>query len=196
CKPGSRTKVIYRVYSSGRRVQPPLPFGDDQAHARGVHEHRSHRSRPSASGSLACARPRVPIIFNGGRVPVRNLLTRVSRWLGTAAAPICLVSAPMAGQSAEASSEELVFTKTSDGVTDAGALFTPRGAGDRRVAIIWIHGGGVNFYYPSYVKVARELAGRGLTTIVGNTRMHDLGNIEAFRETANVRGGSYWGITT
>ena len=26
--------------------------------------------------------------------------------------------------------------------------------------------------------------------------MHDLGNIEAFRDPTNVRGGSYWGITT
>ena len=29
-----------------------------------------------------------------------------------------------------------------------------------------------------------------LPTIVGNTRMHDLGNIEAFREPTNARGGS------
>ena len=92
--------------------------------------------------------------------------------------------------------EELVYARADDGIVDAGALFTPRGSVDRRIAVIWIHGNGVNFYYPSYVKVARELARRGLTTIVGNTRMHDLGNIEAFRETANARGGSYWGITT
>src|SRR5262249_927328 len=51
-------------------------------------------------------------------------------------------------------------------------------------------------YYPSYVKIARELATRGVPTIVGNTRMHDLGNIEAFREPTNARAGSYWGITT
>ena len=92
--------------------------------------------------------------------------------------------------------EELVYARADDGIVNAGALFSPPDSSKKRIAVIWIHGNGVNFYYPSYVNVARELARRGLTTIVGNTRMHDLGNIEAFRESGSVRGGSYWGITT
>ena len=93
--------------------------------------------------------------------------------------------------------EELVYTRAGDGIVSGGALFRPRDQSSAtHVAAIWIHGSGVNFYYPSYVKIARELAKRGLPTIVGNTRMHDLGNIEAFREPTNARGGSYWGITT
>jgi pimeloyl-ACP methyl ester carboxylesterase len=95
------------------------------------------------------------------------------------------------------STEELVYARAGDGVVSGGALFRPLdGSSAAHVAVIWIHGSGVNFYYPSYVKIARELAKRGLPTIVGNTRMHDRGNIEAFREPTNVRGGSYWGITT
>jgi len=93
-------------------------------------------------------------------------------------------------------SEELVYARADDGIVDAGALFSPRARPNKRIAVIWIHGSGVNFYYPSYVRAARELARRGLTTIVGNTRMHDLGNIAAFRESGPLRGGSYWGVTT
>ncbi len=95
-----------------------------------------------------------------------------------------------------ASAEELVYARASDGVVNGGAFFAPAAGADKRIAVIWIHGTGINFYYPSYVNVARELAKRNLATIVGNTRMHDLGNTLAFRETANLRGGSYWGITT
>jgi pimeloyl-ACP methyl ester carboxylesterase len=110
--------------------------------------------------------------------------------------PHCQAVETRGASAAGTVAEELVYARADDGIVDARALFTPRGPVDKRIAVIWIHGSGVNFYYPSYVKVARELALRGLTTIVGNTRMHDLGNIEAFRETANARGGSYWGITT
>ncbi len=96
-----------------------------------------------------------------------------------------------------ASAEELVYAQAVDGILNGGALFRPRDtARSSRTAVVWIHGSGINFYYPSYVKIARELAGHGIPTIVCNTRMHDLGNIEAFRDPANARGGSYWGITT
>src|SRR5262245_60379024 len=106
-------------------------------------------------------------------------------------------AAPYRQTPSPASHEELVYARAEDGIVNGGALFSPReGSPATRVAAIWIHGNGVNFYYPSYVKIARELAARGVPTIVGNTRMHDLGNIEAFREPANARGGSYWGITS
>jgi len=101
-------------------------------------------------------------------------------------------TAPPAG----AVAEELVYARADDGIVNGGALFSPQQRSAKRIAVIWIHGNGVNFYYPTYVKVARELARRGLTTIVGNTRMHDLGNIAAFRDSGRIRGGSYWGLTT
>src|SRR4029453_3715558 len=89
-------------------------------------------------------------------------------------------AAPYRQASSPASTEELVYARAGDGIVSGGALFRPRdGSSAAHVAAIWIHGSGVNFYYPSYVKIARELAKRGLPTVVGNTRMHDLGNIEA-----------------
>jgi dienelactone hydrolase len=123
-------------------------------------------------------------------------LLALSAVLGVALA-LSPPAAPYRQASNPASTEELVYARAEDGIVSGGALFRPRdGSSATHVAAIWIHGSGVNFYYPSYVKIARELAKRGLPTIVGNTRMHDLGNIEAFREPTNARGGSYWGITT
>ena len=127
-----------------------------------------------------------------------------THWRGTTVGIVLALGTPIValGQAARgtsavrAVSEELVHARTDDGIVDAGALFSPDAAAKKRIAVIWIHGSGVNFSYPSYVNVARELARRGLTTIVGNTRMHDLGNIEAFRESGSIRGGSYWGKTT
>ena len=128
--------------------------------------------------------------------PWRSIALGLTIAVATPLTPHCQAVETRGASATETAAEELVYARAEDGVVDAGALFTPRGAVDKRIAVIWIHGSGVNFYYPSYVKVARALARRGMTTIVGNTRMHDLGNIEAFRETANERGGSYWGITT
>lgn len=90
-------------------------------------------------------------------------------------------------------SEELVYARTKDGNTIAGALFRPGNGPARPTAVIWIHGSTENFYNPTYVKIARELAGRGFAVLSGNTRMHDLGNIAGVRGEARVRGGVYWG---
>ncbi len=30
--------------------------------------------------------------------------------------------------------------------------------------------------------------------MIGNTRMHDLGNVEAWRGEKRIRGGGYWGV--
>jgi pimeloyl-ACP methyl ester carboxylesterase len=90
--------------------------------------------------------------------------------------------------------EQLVFAHTSDDIIDAGAMFTPGSNQAKPIAIIWIHGWGVNFYQPTYVGIGRELAARGYTVICGNTRMHDLGNVEAWRGNTRIRGGGYWGV--
>jgi len=89
--------------------------------------------------------------------------------------------------------EELVHVQTSDGVTNGGAVFAAPASSASPIAVIWIHGSQLNFYDPSYVKIARELAARGFTTISGNTRMHDLGTLAAMRDGQRVRGGVYWG---
>jgi pimeloyl-ACP methyl ester carboxylesterase len=100
--------------------------------------------------------------------------------------------APTAAQG----TEELVSVRAEDGIVDGGVVFTPPQGVAKRLAVIWIHGNGVNFYAPTYVNIGRELASRGVTTIVGNTRMHDLGNIAGFRGKTRIRGGSYWGLNS
>ena len=92
------------------------------------------------------------------------------------------------------SPEQIVYAHSSDDVYDAGVLFAPPRDSAKRIAIVWIHGWGVNFYQPSYVAIGRALAQHGYTVIVGNTRMHDLGNVETYRGDTRIRGGGYWGV--
>ena len=56
--------------------------------------------------------------------------------------------------------EQLVYVRSKDDVVDAGALFAPPRDIAKPVAVVWIHGWGVNFYCPSYVGIARALANR------------------------------------
>jgi pimeloyl-ACP methyl ester carboxylesterase len=90
--------------------------------------------------------------------------------------------------------EQIVHVQTKDDIADSGALFIPPKEIAKPIAILWIHGWGVNFYFPSYVEIGRELAKRGYTTISANTRMHDIGNVEAWRDEKRIRGGGYWGV--
>jgi len=93
--------------------------------------------------------------------------------------------------------EELVYVRTDDDVVDAGALFAAPRQVAKPIAVVWIHGWGVNFYSPTYVGIGRALANRGYSTITGNTRMHDIGNVEKYSFGGKrVRGGGYWGIAS
>ncbi len=91
--------------------------------------------------------------------------------------------------------EELVNVKSEDGIPNGGVVFTPPKASAKRIVVIWIHGWGVNFYQPTYIKIGRALAERGYTSIIGNTRMHDLGNV-TWKEDKRIRGGGYWGVAS
>src|SRR5713101_5578233 len=92
--------------------------------------------------------------------------------------------------------EELVSVRSEDGIVNGGAIFAPPTNSAKPIAIIWIHGWGVNFYQPTYVKIGRELAERGYPCITANTRMHDLGNVAAWRGGKRIRGGGYWGVAS
>jgi pimeloyl-ACP methyl ester carboxylesterase len=93
--------------------------------------------------------------------------------------------------------EQIVYVRSSDDVVSAGVMFSPPQTQSKRLAVIWVHGWGVNFYLPSYVGIGRALATLGYPTISVNTRMHDLGNVEKYTSTGKrVRGGGYWGITS
>lgn len=93
-------------------------------------------------------------------------------------------------------SEELVHVRTADSLTEGGAIFTPANRSAKPVAIIWVHGQTANFYEPTYVNIARNLAARGYVTITGNTRTHDLGTVAGYRGSQRIRGGAYWGVPT
>jgi pimeloyl-ACP methyl ester carboxylesterase len=92
--------------------------------------------------------------------------------------------------------EQLVYVRSQDDIVSGGAIFTPPKDSAKPIAIIWIHGWGVNFYQPTYVAIGRALAERGYTCIAGNTRMHDLGNVAAWRGEKRIRGGGYWGVAS
>ena len=74
-----------------------------------------------------------------------------------------------------------------------GAIFNPSNDSKKSVVVIWIHGWGVNFYSPTYVKIARSLSEKGYSCITANTRMHDIGFNIGETKTMRIRGGGYWG---
>ena len=89
--------------------------------------------------------------------------------------------------------EEIVYARCDDGITNGGVLFTPAGVVGDSPAVIWVHGSGVNFYYPSYVKIGRAVAARGYTFISANTRMRHRRSLGEWRgysteSTANNTG--------
>jgi pimeloyl-ACP methyl ester carboxylesterase len=92
--------------------------------------------------------------------------------------------------------EQLVYVRAEDDIVNGGVIFTPPRESARPIAVIWIHGWGVNFYYPTYVKIGRELAERGYTCISANTRMHDIGTVAGHRYGKRIRGGGYWGVAS
>jgi dienelactone hydrolase len=106
-----------------------------------------------------------------------------------------LLSRPEAIDAAK-SPEQVVFARSQDDVVSGGVLFSPPRDSAKPLAIIWIHGWGVNFYQPSYVAIGRALAQHGYTVIDGNTRMHDLGNVATRRGGKRIRGGGYWGVAS
>ena len=91
--------------------------------------------------------------------------------------------------------EELVYVRSTDDIVNGGAMFRSKTSA-KSIAVIWVHGWGTNFYSPTYAMIGRALAARGYTTISGNTRMHDLGNVAGYRDGKRIRGGGYWGVAS
>jgi pimeloyl-ACP methyl ester carboxylesterase len=87
-----------------------------------------------------------------------------------------------------------VCRRTNDDIINGGAFFGPRKDVAKPIAIIWVHGWGVNFSYPTYTMIGRRLAEQGFATFAVNTRMHDVGTVAGYRAGRRVRGGGYWGI--
>lgn len=92
--------------------------------------------------------------------------------------------------------EEIVHVRSEDDVVSGGAFFAPPKGTAKPIAIVWIHGWGVNFYSPTYVAIGRALAGLSYATLTANTRMHDIGNVLKYSSGKRVRGGGYWGVAS
>lgn len=129
-----------------------------------------------------------------GRCPV----TAIAAFLAVLSTglPVRSLAAQATHQSGGQVAEQIVQVQTKDDIVDSGALFTPPKGVATPIAVVWIHGWGANFYSPAYVAIGRALAKRGYTTITSNTRMHDLGNVEAWRGNKRIRGGGYWGVAS
>ena len=124
----------------------------------------------------------------------RNVIGAVAVLAVVAAAFVVgprLIPAPLVAASLP---EQLVYSRSADDVVSGGVWFTPASTGGRQVAVLWVHGWGVNFYSPTYVGIGRELAKRGLTSLSVNTRMHDIANVQQYIAGQRVRGGAYWGV--
>jgi dienelactone hydrolase len=90
--------------------------------------------------------------------------------------------------------EQIVFAKSNDDVLNAGVMFSAKKEIAKTIAVILVHGWGVNFYSPTYISIGRSLSEQGYTCVVVNTRMHDIGNVVGYKWGKRLRGGGYWGI--
>jgi pimeloyl-ACP methyl ester carboxylesterase len=90
---------------------------------------------------------------------------------------------------------EIVCARTADGVLHSGAFLraAPEGA-PAGAAVLWIHGGARNFYYPSYLVLGRALAALGHAFLSANTRGRDVGAVVRWDEARDrpVLGGVAW----
>lgn len=93
-------------------------------------------------------------------------------------------------------SEELVYTRTEDGVLLEGAVIRPAGEmlqSTGAPAIVWVHGLTGRFYSLGTVRIGRALAERGFTVITGNNRGHDFGFVLRRNDSGErVLGGGGW----
>ena len=92
---------------------------------------------------------------------------------------------------------EIVCAGTQDGILHSGAFFRPERPPRPGAAVLWIHGGARNFYYPSYVRIGSAVAARGCAFASGNTRADDVGAVIRWDETLNrpVLGGAAWELS-
>src|SRR6266851_1324618 len=130
--------------------------------------------------------------------PTRRQLTAIAAVLALVGTAFPLSQGSVHGAGKETAgkfAEELVYVRSKDAIVNGGAIFAPPKDSAKPIAVIWIHGWGVNFYQPTYVKIGRGIAESGYTCITGNTRMHDLGNV-TWKGDKRIRGGGYWGVAS
>ncbi len=70
--------------------------------------------------------------------------------------------------------EEIVYVATEDNIQLGGVVISPTEGTSSHTTIVWIHGNAASFYDRPYVVIGRELARRGYTVVLANTRGHDI----------------------
>ena len=85
--------------------------------------------------------------------------------------------------------EELVYVQSEDGIPTAAQSCAPPKDSAKQIAVIWIHGWGVNFYQPAYVRIGRALAGERLYMHRWAIRDgHGIGNVTYWKGDQRIRG--------
>ncbi len=90
--------------------------------------------------------------------PTRHQLTAIAAVLALVGTAFLLWQGSVQGAGKETAgkfTEELVNVQSEDGIPNGGVIFAPSKDSAKRIAVIWIHGWGVNFYQPTYVKIGR-----------------------------------------
>lgn len=100
---------------------------------------------------------------------IRRTMSGVAGAIAAAGAA-CPLHAPAPEKMVASVPEQIVYARAGDDTVQPGVMFVPAKDSAKTVAVVWIHGSGVNFYQPSYVGIGRELAQRGYTVISANTR--------------------------
>lgn len=72
-----------------------------------------------------------------------------------------------------ATTEELVYATSEDGLLLEGLAVQPRSAA-RPLGVVWVHGNAARFYDHGYVAICRALAAHGYPSLSVNTRGHDI----------------------
>jgi pimeloyl-ACP methyl ester carboxylesterase len=85
----------------------------------------------------------------------------------------------------------LVATETADGIPLHGILIQPVKSMSK-LALVWIHGFGANFYFSAYLRLGQALAAHHYAFLVGNTRGHDFGVMLEPRGRPPYLGGAAW----
>jgi pimeloyl-ACP methyl ester carboxylesterase len=90
-----------------------------------------------------------------------------------------------------ASTEEIVFVTSEDGIKHAGLVIRPAGRAPAPLPVLWVHGHTGRFYEPHAVAIGRLLAEQGSIFVAGNNRGHDVG-ANLHRPGGAALGGAWW----
>jgi pimeloyl-ACP methyl ester carboxylesterase len=91
--------------------------------------------------------------------------------------------------------EEIVWSKTDDGIEHDGVVMRPTGPANG-TAVVWMHGFTGHFSEPHQIRIGRYLAERGYTFVSGDNRGKHFGaNLGEWEGPFRI-GGAYWELVS